>query len=33
VAVGAAEEDPVQVIHRDENFFGLMTVSSYRFGE
>ena len=31
VAVGAAEDEPAQVIYREENFFGKITVSSYRF--
>jgi aromatic ring-opening dioxygenase catalytic subunit (LigB family) len=32
VAVGAAEQDPGQVIYREQNFFGRITISSYRFG-
>ena len=32
VAVGAAEEESAQVIYREENFFGKITISSYRFG-
>jgi aromatic ring-opening dioxygenase catalytic subunit (LigB family) len=32
VAVGAAEEDPGRLVYREENFFGRITVSSYRFG-
>jgi len=32
VAVGAAGKDPGHVIYREENFFGKLTVSSYRFG-
>jgi hypothetical protein len=30
-AVGAAEEEPGQMIYHEENFFGMITVSSYRF--
>lgn len=33
VAVGAAEEEPGQVIYRQEHFFGRITASSYRFGQ
>src|SRR6201988_1712978 len=33
VAVGAAEEEPGQVIYHQENFPGAMTLSSYQFGE
>ena len=32
VAVGAAEEEPGQVIYREENFMGSTVMSSYRFG-
>jgi hypothetical protein len=32
-AVGAAEEEPGQMIYHEENFFGMITVSSYRFSE
>jgi aromatic ring-opening dioxygenase catalytic subunit (LigB family) len=32
VAVGAAGEDPGQVIYRQADFFGRITLSSYRFG-
>ena len=32
VAVGAAEGEPGQVIYREKDFFGSITVSSYRFG-
>lgn len=33
VAVGAAEEEPGEVIYREENSFGKLTVSSYRLGK
>jgi len=32
VSLGAAEQDPGHLIYREENFFGKLTVSSYRFG-
>ncbi len=32
VAVGAAEQDPGRVLYRQEDFFGAITLSSYRFG-
>ena len=32
VAVGAAEHEPAEVIYRQEDFFGAITLSSYRFG-
>lgn len=32
VAVGAAEQEPASVIYHEENFFGGMAVSSFRFG-
>jgi aromatic ring-opening dioxygenase catalytic subunit (LigB family) len=32
VAVGAAELEPGQIVYREENFLGGITVSSYRFG-
>lgn len=32
VAVGAAEEEPGELIYREDDFFGKLTVSSYRFG-
>jgi aromatic ring-opening dioxygenase catalytic subunit (LigB family) len=32
VAVGAAREEPGQVIYREEGFLGSYTLSSYRFG-
>jgi len=32
VAVGAAEEDPDRLVYREENFFGRITLSNYRFG-
>jgi aromatic ring-opening dioxygenase catalytic subunit (LigB family) len=32
VAVGAAEQEPGKVVYRDDNFFGGITVSNYRFG-
>jgi aromatic ring-opening dioxygenase catalytic subunit (LigB family) len=32
VVVGAAEEELGEIIYREENFFGKLTVSSYRFG-
>jgi aromatic ring-opening dioxygenase catalytic subunit (LigB family) len=32
VAVGAAEEEPGKVIYREENFFGMVTLSNYQFG-
>jgi hypothetical protein len=31
VAVGAAEEELAQIIYREENFFGNITVWSHRF--
>lgn len=33
VAVGAAENEPAQLIYREEDFFGKITMSSYRFGD
>jgi len=33
VAVGAAEEEPGAVIYHENNFFGTVTMSSYRFGK
>lgn len=33
VAVGAAEGEPVERIHHEEDFFGGAVVSSFRFGE
>jgi len=33
VAVGAAEAEPAEVIYHEENFSGMITMSSYRFGE
>jgi aromatic ring-opening dioxygenase catalytic subunit (LigB family) len=32
VAVGAAEEEPGKVIYREEDFFGMITLSNYQFG-
>jgi aromatic ring-opening dioxygenase catalytic subunit (LigB family) len=32
VAVGAAEEDPGKIVYREEDLFGTITLSSYRFG-
>src|SRR6266566_1118933 len=32
VAVRAAEDEPGRVVYNEENFFGKITVSSYRFG-
>jgi len=32
VAVGAATEEPAEVIYREDNFFGTIAISSYRFG-
>ena len=32
VAVGAAEDEPARVLYRQEDFFGAITLSSYRFG-
>ncbi len=32
VAAGAAENEPAECVHHEENFFGHITVSSFRFG-
>jgi aromatic ring-opening dioxygenase catalytic subunit (LigB family) len=32
VAVGAAEGEPGRIVYREEDFFGTITLSSYRFG-
>jgi aromatic ring-opening dioxygenase catalytic subunit (LigB family) len=32
VVVAAAEEEPGQIVYRDEDFLGTITLSSYRFG-
>lgn len=32
VAVGAAEQEPAQVVYREAGFFGRIAVSSYQFG-
>jgi aromatic ring-opening dioxygenase catalytic subunit (LigB family) len=31
-AVGAAEEDPAQIVYRQEDYLGPVTLSSFRFG-
>jgi aromatic ring-opening dioxygenase catalytic subunit (LigB family) len=31
VAVGAAEDEPAEVVYHEDDFFGALTVSSYRF--
>lgn len=33
VAVGAAEAEPASLVYHEENFFGGVVVSSFRFGE
>jgi aromatic ring-opening dioxygenase catalytic subunit (LigB family) len=32
VALGAAEQEPAACVYHEENFFGALTVSSFRFG-
>ena len=32
VVVGAAEEEPGRIVYRQDDFFGVITLSSYRFG-
>lgn len=32
VAVGAAEDEPAEMLYRQEDFFGAITLSSWRFG-
>jgi hypothetical protein len=32
VAAGAAENEPATRIYHEDDFFGALTVSSYRFG-
>jgi hypothetical protein len=32
VALGAAEDEPATRIYHEDNFFGGVTASSYRFG-
>ena len=33
VAVGAAEDEPAEIIYRQDDLFGQITMSSYRFGK
>jgi aromatic ring-opening dioxygenase catalytic subunit (LigB family) len=32
VALGAAEQEPAACVYHEEDFFGSLTVSSFRFG-